>query len=168
MNFVIQHLTLASCLKFQAERQKAFYIFLKQFLVIYKNWEPCESDCSSEVALSGENSQHPDEVIIGCSAAHPAEIIVVLIEEVTHITTMVTECKLTFHFLNLYGNIFLWIKILHPIWYYLSWYSLCCNKILILRCTKNLKVLSLTVIRICLIPMRIFKFVRGELSFWSL
>ncbi|KAJ9567814.1 hypothetical protein OSB04_003780 [Centaurea solstitialis] len=75
----------------KAERQKAFYIFLKQFLVIYKNWEPFDSDCSSAVALSGENSQHPDEVIIGCSAAHPAEIIVVLIEEVTHITTMVTE-----------------------------------------------------------------------------
>lgn len=75
----------------KAERQKAFYIFLKQFLVIYKNWEPFDSDCSSEVALSGENSQHPDEVIIGCSAAHPAEIIVILIEEVTHITTMVTE-----------------------------------------------------------------------------
>lgn len=38
-----------------------------------------------------EDSQNPEEVIIGCSAAHPAEIIVVLVEEVTHITSMITE-----------------------------------------------------------------------------
>ncbi|KAI3726569.1 hypothetical protein L1987_66367 [Smallanthus sonchifolius] len=79
----------------KVERQKAFQIFLKQFLVIYKNWEPFDSDRSSEGAFSAdsswEGSQNPDEVIIGCSAAHPAEIIVVLVEEVTHITSMVTE-----------------------------------------------------------------------------
>ncbi|XP_076899562.1 BEACH domain-containing protein B isoform X2 [Bidens hawaiensis] len=70
----------------KVERQKAFHIFLTQFLVTYKNWEPFDLDDSS-----GEDSQNPDEVIIGCSAAHPAEIIVVLVEEVTHITSMVTE-----------------------------------------------------------------------------
>ncbi|XP_071693148.1 BEACH domain-containing protein B isoform X2 [Rutidosis leptorrhynchoides] len=69
----------------KAERQMAFHIFLKQFLVIYKNWEPFDSDSSSE------DSQNPDEVISGCSAAHPAEILVNLIEEVTHITAVLTE-----------------------------------------------------------------------------
>ncbi|KAK1406699.1 hypothetical protein QVD17_38307 [Tagetes erecta] len=78
----------------KVDRQKAFHIFLKQFLVIYKNWEPFDSDRSSEGALAGaslEDPQNPDEVVIGCSAAHPAEIIVVLVEEVTHITALVTE-----------------------------------------------------------------------------
>ncbi|GJW65340.1 BEACH domain-containing protein B isoform X1 [Tanacetum coccineum] len=87
---------IMKCLKFQAEKQKAFHVFLKQFLVIFKNWEPFDIDHSSEAAASsavsyGDDSQNPDEVVIGCSAAHPAEIIVVLIEEVTHITSMVTE-----------------------------------------------------------------------------
>ncbi|GJV36694.1 BEACH domain-containing protein B isoform X1 [Tanacetum coccineum] len=94
LNYFVQR--IMKCLKFQAEKQKAFHVFLKQFLVIYKNWEPFDIDHSSEAAASsavsyGDDSQNPDEVVIGCSAAHPAEIIVVLIEEVTHITSMVTE-----------------------------------------------------------------------------
>ncbi|KAD4386161.1 hypothetical protein E3N88_26330 [Mikania micrantha] len=79
----------------KVEKQKALHIFLKQFLVIYKNWEPFDSDNSIEGASSAdpswEDSQNIDEVIIGCLAAHPAEIIVVLVEEVTHITSLVTE-----------------------------------------------------------------------------
>lgn len=78
----------------KAERQKGFYIFLRQFLVVYKNWEPLDLDKSSEAAsgvASDDESQNPDEVIVGCSTAHPAEVIVNLIEEVTHITAMVTE-----------------------------------------------------------------------------
>ncbi|KAK9080847.1 hypothetical protein SSX86_000606 [Deinandra increscens subsp. villosa] len=86
----------------KVERQKALNIFLRQFLVIYKNWEPFDSDSSSEGTLSDsswEDSQNPEEVIIGCLAAHPAEIIVVLVEEVTHITSMVTEC----YIINIYS-----------------------------------------------------------------
>lgn len=115
LKYFIQRIT--KCLKFQAERQKAFHIFLKQFLVIYKNWEPFGIDNSSEAVSSsvsyGDETQNPDEVVIGCSAAHPAEIIVVLIEEVTHITSMVTECKLCFYILNLHGDILLllWIEV---------------------------------------------------------
>ncbi|KAJ0790760.1 putative transcription factor WD40-like family [Helianthus annuus] len=70
----------------KVERQQAFHIFLKQFIVIYKHWEPFDSDDSY-----GEDSQNPDEVVVGCLTAHPAEIIVALVEEVTHITSMVTE-----------------------------------------------------------------------------
>ncbi|KAL4566093.1 hypothetical protein LXL04_030203 [Taraxacum kok-saghyz] len=75
----------------KAERHTAFHIFLKQFLVIYKDWEPLDLDNSLEAA-SGDESQNPDdEVIIGCSTAHPADIIVILIEEVSNITAIVTE-----------------------------------------------------------------------------
>ncbi|GKE17259.1 hypothetical protein Tco_1424836, partial [Tanacetum coccineum] len=42
----------------------------------------------------GDDSQDRDEVAIGCCVAHPPEIIVVLIEEVTHITSMVIESLL--------------------------------------------------------------------------
>lgn len=75
-------------------------MFLKQFLIVYKNWEPVDLGQSPEADLPAfppsEYSQH-DDVVFGCSAGHPAEIIVVLIEELTHITALVTECKLDFY-----------------------------------------------------------------------
>lgn len=73
-------------------------MFLKQFLVVYKNWEPVDirqsPEAASPVSLPTEYSQHHD-VIFGCSIGHPAEIIITLIEEITHITAMVSECKLS-------------------------------------------------------------------------
>ena len=33
-------------------------------------------------------------VVVGCSAGHPVEVIRVLIEEVTQLSSLVTECKL--------------------------------------------------------------------------
>lgn len=74
-----------------------FLVFLKQFLVVYKSWEPENSGELPEVASvsipSGEYSPYSDNVIIGCFAGHPAEIILTMTEEVSQITALVAECK---------------------------------------------------------------------------
>lgn len=80
------------------DKRRLFLVFLKHFLVVYKNWEPENFGQLPEVASvtiqSTENSLYSDDVIIGCFAGHPAEIILTLVEEVTQITALVTECKL--------------------------------------------------------------------------
>lgn len=77
----------------KVERKKLFHIFLKQFIIIFKNWEPV--DQYPEAALSAvppvEYSQNFDDVMVGCSAGHPAEVVLIFIEEVSHITALVTE-----------------------------------------------------------------------------
>ena len=83
----------------QAEKRKLFYIFLKQFLIIYKSWEPIQPGQFTEVALyAAAAADHIDvnDIVVGCSTGHPAEIILTLIEEITHLTALVTECKLAF------------------------------------------------------------------------
>ncbi|XP_059637635.1 BEACH domain-containing protein B [Cornus florida] len=79
----------------KVEKRKLFHIFLKQFLIIFKNWEPLDSvqspDAASTAGPPVEHSQNSDDLVIGCSAGHPAEIILILVEEVTHITALVTE-----------------------------------------------------------------------------
>jgi hypothetical protein len=35
-----------------------------------------------------------DDIIVGCSAGHPAEIILALTEEITQLTSLVSECKI--------------------------------------------------------------------------
>lgn len=79
----------------KVEKRKLFYVFLKQFLIVYRNWEPPnvgQSPDHASSALPVEYSAHPSDVVIGCSNGHPSEIIHVLAEEVTQITAMVTEC----------------------------------------------------------------------------
>lgn len=82
------------------EKRRSFLVFLKQFLAVYKNWEPENSgqlsEASSTSILLGEHSSHSDDVIVGCFAGHPAEVILTLAEEVKQVTTLVTECKLQF------------------------------------------------------------------------
>lgn len=83
------------------EKRRLFHVFLKQFLVVYKNWEPVNSGQISEVASTtiqtAEYSSNSD-VVIGCFAGHPAEVILILTEEITQLTAMVAECKLNFLF----------------------------------------------------------------------
>jgi hypothetical protein len=62
-------------------KKKLFNFFLKQFLVVYRNWEPINLGQSPEDALNSlsmDNSQQFGRVVVGCSAGHPAEIIHVL------------------------------------------------------------------------------------------
>ncbi|CAL5385752.1 unnamed protein product [Camellia sinensis] len=71
------------------EKRKLFFIFLKQFLIIYKNWEPAYPDQFAEAALPSASTA--DDVVVGCCTGHPSEISLTFIEEVTHVTTLVNE-----------------------------------------------------------------------------
>lgn len=78
----------------QVEKRKLFNIFLKQFLIVYRNWKPVNLGQYPEDAFNSSamgRSQQFGHVVVGCSAGHPAEIIHVLVEEVAQITSMLTE-----------------------------------------------------------------------------
>ncbi|XP_057974811.1 BEACH domain-containing protein B isoform X2 [Malania oleifera] len=79
----------------KVEKRKLFHIFLKQFLVVFKNWEPAYSGQFPEAALSTiaavDHASHFDDIVFGCSAGHPAEIILALTEEVTKLIALVTD-----------------------------------------------------------------------------
>ncbi|GAY48147.1 hypothetical protein CUMW_109580 [Citrus unshiu] len=79
----------------KVDKRKLFHVFLKQFLIVFRNWEPVNGgllpEPSSTSIRSTEYLPHFDDIVVGCFAGHPAEIIILLIEEVTHLTTYVTE-----------------------------------------------------------------------------
>ncbi|XP_050124229.1 BEACH domain-containing protein B-like isoform X1 [Malus sylvestris] len=79
----------------KVEKRRLFHVFLKQFLAVCKNWQPVNTGQMSEAASttfqSTEYSSHSDDVVIGCFAGHPAEVILVLTEEITHISSMVAD-----------------------------------------------------------------------------
>lgn len=74
----------------QVEKRRLFQVFLMHFLRVYKNWEPVQLP---ETTSSAEYASDFEDVLVGCSAGHPAEIILVLTQEVQCLTTLVTECK---------------------------------------------------------------------------
>ncbi|BFG19464.1 hypothetical protein CerSpe_057380 [Prunus speciosa] len=78
----------------KVEKRRLFHVFLKQFLVVYKNWEPVNSGQISEVAsttIQTADYSSNSDVVIGCFAGHPAEVILILTEEITQLTAMVAE-----------------------------------------------------------------------------
>ena len=81
------------------EKRRLFHVFLKKFLVVYKNWEPVNYGQLSEDAsttIQPEEFMSYSNVVVGCSAGHPAEIISILTEEIITLTSLVTECKLNY------------------------------------------------------------------------
>jgi hypothetical protein len=78
----------------KVEKRRLFHVFLKQFLVVYKNWEPVNYGQLSEDAsttIQPEEFMSYSNVVVGCSAGHPAEIISILTEEIITLTSLVTE-----------------------------------------------------------------------------
>ncbi|KAJ7958905.1 BEACH domain-containing protein [Quillaja saponaria] len=79
----------------KVEKRRLFHVFLKQFIVVYKDWEPINSGISSEAASTSaqyvEYSSYSGDLVVGCSAGHPAEVILMLSEEITHLCALVTE-----------------------------------------------------------------------------
>ncbi|KAI3844415.1 hypothetical protein MKW92_022748, partial [Papaver armeniacum] len=77
------------------EKRRLFLIFLKQFLLVYENWEPVYSghlaEAGSSTSAIPESSSGFHDTVIGCSAGHPAEIILVLTQEIAQLTSHVTE-----------------------------------------------------------------------------
>lgn len=77
-----------------------FHVFLKQFLIVFKNWEPVNNhqllEASSTTVQPTEDLLHYDDIVVGCLFGHPAELILTLIEEIARLTAFVAECKFIF------------------------------------------------------------------------
>ncbi|KAL0289479.1 UNVERIFIED_CONTAM: BEACH domain-containing protein B [Sesamum calycinum] len=78
----------------EVEKRKLFHIFLKQFLTIFQNWKPFNLGQTPEETptLSPvEYYQNIGDVVVGCSYGHPTEVILILTEEVSRITRLLTN-----------------------------------------------------------------------------
>lgn len=77
----------------KVEKRRLFHIFLKQFLIVYRDWQPLNPLQSPEDHgfVQPMDSHHFGEVVVGCSFGHPTEIIAVLIDEVAQMMALVNE-----------------------------------------------------------------------------
>ncbi|MQL69016.1 hypothetical protein Taro_001293 [Colocasia esculenta] len=75
------------------EKRKWLQVFLMQFIQTYKNWEPDKDSLSDSMPThpSSEYASGFQGVVIGCSAGHPSEVILILIQELTRITALITD-----------------------------------------------------------------------------
>ncbi|KDP41494.1 hypothetical protein JCGZ_15901 [Jatropha curcas] len=83
----------------KVEKKKLFHAFLKQFLMVSKHWEPVNAGQLAESASltvpSVEYQLQVDDIVVGCSAGHPAEVILILTEEITKLTSLVVDLNTT-------------------------------------------------------------------------
>ncbi|KAK8704395.1 hypothetical protein V6N13_048017 [Hibiscus sabdariffa] len=80
----------------KVEKKRLFHVFLKQFLTVFKNWEPVNGgqlpEAASTTVPPADYSTGVNDIVVGCSSGHPAEIILTLIEEIGHLTSVVSGC----------------------------------------------------------------------------
>lgn len=62
--------------------------FLLQFMQTYENWDPVHNG-----QTPAELVTEPEDIIIGCSAGHPSEVVLILIQEIVCIASLLAECK---------------------------------------------------------------------------
>lgn len=79
----------------KGEKKRLFHVFLKQFVTVFKNWEPVNGgqlpEAASTTVQPAEYTASVNDIVIGCSAGHPTEIILALTEEIVQLTTSVSE-----------------------------------------------------------------------------
>lgn len=108
-------------------------------MAIYKNWEPVNSgdlsEASSATIQSGDSTS--SSYVTGCSGGHPADIVLRLIEEVRHLTALVTEGEL--NLLTIVPEV---NKILYLLW------SVYFGAFILTRCVKhNIIIVLVTAIK---------------------
>lgn len=69
------------------------HIFLKQFLTVFRDWKPFNLGTIQEEALTDLPTKNVVDVVVGCNFGQPAEMILILIGEVTCITKLLIESK---------------------------------------------------------------------------
>ncbi|CAJ1974035.1 unnamed protein product [Sphenostylis stenocarpa] len=74
----------------KVEKKRLLQVFIKQFVIVFKDWEPVNSGILLEPA-SVESLSSADDVVVGCSAGHPVDVIRVLAEEVTQLISLVSD-----------------------------------------------------------------------------
>jgi len=64
------------------------------FVKAFKDWEP------GHIKQSVDQESLPDDTVLGCSTGHPSEVIHILIQEISQITSSVTESKWIYPTIN--------------------------------------------------------------------
>lgn len=57
------------------------------FVKVFKDWEP------RQIEQSVDHESLSDDTVLGCSIGHPSEVILILIQEISQITSSITESK---------------------------------------------------------------------------
>ncbi|RLN08296.1 BEACH domain-containing protein B [Panicum miliaceum] len=69
----------------KAEKKKSLQIFAMHFVKAFKDWEP------GHIKQSVDQESLSDDTVLGCSTGHPSEVILILIQEISQITSSITE-----------------------------------------------------------------------------
>uniref|UniRef100_J3L9U4 BEACH domain-containing protein n=2 Tax=Oryza brachyantha TaxID=4533 RepID=J3L9U4_ORYBR len=69
----------------KAEKKETLQIFVMHFIQTFKEWEPYY------IAQSVDQESLSDDMVLGCSSGHPSEVILILVQEVSQITSFITE-----------------------------------------------------------------------------
>ncbi|PUZ74193.1 hypothetical protein GQ55_1G045900 [Panicum hallii var. hallii] len=69
----------------KAEKKKSLQIFAMHFAKAFKDWEP------GHIKQSVDQESLSDDTVLGCSTGHPSEVILILIQEISQITSSITE-----------------------------------------------------------------------------
>ncbi|KAH9608199.1 hypothetical protein KSS87_000679 [Heliosperma pusillum] len=79
----------------EVEKQRLFQVFLKQFVDVHSKWEPIISgewtDTTSSTISHEQIISQSGNLVVGCFAGHPTELLVALLDEITQLTSVVTE-----------------------------------------------------------------------------
>ncbi|RLM79604.1 BEACH domain-containing protein B [Panicum miliaceum] len=69
----------------KAEKKKSLQIFAMHFAKAFKDWEP------GHIKQSVDQESLSDDTVLGCSTGHPSKVILILIQEISQITSSITE-----------------------------------------------------------------------------
>ncbi|XP_066329470.1 BEACH domain-containing protein B-like isoform X1 [Miscanthus floridulus] len=69
----------------KAEKKKSLQTFVMHFIKAFKDWEP------GHIEQSVDHESLSDDTVLGCSTGHPSEVILILIQEISQITSSITE-----------------------------------------------------------------------------
>ncbi|WVZ77789.1 hypothetical protein U9M48_025613 [Paspalum notatum var. saurae] len=69
----------------KAEKKKSLQTFVMHFVKAFKDWEP------GHIERSFDQESLSDDTVLGCSTGHPSEVILILVQEISQITSSITE-----------------------------------------------------------------------------
>ncbi|TVU00170.1 hypothetical protein EJB05_54428 [Eragrostis curvula] len=69
----------------KAEKKKSLQIFVLHFVKVFKHWDPDHTE------QSVDQESLLDDTVLGCYIGHPSEVILILVQEISQITSSITE-----------------------------------------------------------------------------
>ncbi|CAN6454099.1 unnamed protein product [Victoria cruziana] len=78
------------------ERRRLLEVFVKHFVLVYKDWNPIYPKFPKEASTAThllDYISHTDDVAVGCSAGHPAEVVIALTQEIAAVANAVTSLQ---------------------------------------------------------------------------